>query len=381
MFNKVLYERPGYNEDFGVSKNNLVYPFQSIMDIVDADYTREDLERVIINSDTNCRIYTFEKFHENHNHIPSSRVFELTKVINNYKLIYIGKTDDYDDWYYSMSTTEWFILKHGSMSFGRIPYAEGMTKLSGRPIDEYAMESFFDDIFFPALEAEDFTFSDPEPVESNDGGSDESGGDDADNGGDTGDSDGGESSGESTDLTAKTQETLQNDPAYAGTSASDNDMNSDANAMGDSPDDSGGMDDGAPDAEEEDDDSDDTDDEGTASKKRIRKNLVKLHTVIRDSLESMGTFTPAYNADSAKRYYKIQNNLSIADDIIIRICNEQINDLTVDDLMKKYVTLCQIYDISTRALKSFAEEYKEEAKLRGGKQVKRDTTGERAKTW
>ena len=50
-------------------------------------------------------------------------------------------------------------------------------------------------------------------------------------------------------------------------------------------------------------------------------------------------------------------------------------------MMKKYVTLCQIYDISTRALKSFAEEYKEEAKLRGGKQVKPDTTGERAKTW
>ena len=131
------------------------------------------------------------------------------------------------------------------------------------------------------------------------------------------------------------------------------------------------------DSETEDDDSDD---EGTASKRRIRLNLVKLHTIIKDSLESMSTFTPAYNADAARRYYKIQSNLSTADDIIIRICNEQINDLTVDDLMKKYVTLCQIYDISTRSLKSFAKEYKEEAKLHGS-QVKRDKTGERQKTW
>lgn len=381
MFNEILYKRPSYLEDAEFRKNNLVYPFHSVMDIIDANYTREDLERVIINSDTNCRIYTFEKFHENHSHIPSSRVFELTKVIDNYKLIYIGKTDEYDDWYYSMNTSEWFVLKHGSMSFGRLSYADGMSMLSGKPSEDYAMESFFDDILFPALEAEDFTFSEPEPVKA---ATDDSGGDSG------GDSEGSDSSGSSedsggesgpVDLTEKTQETLNNDPAYAGNDTGENDMNSDADAMGDSPDDSGGMDDGAPDAEEEDDDSDDTDDEGTASKKRIRKNLVKLHTVIRDSLESMGTFTPAYNIESAKRYYKIQNNLSIADDIIIRICNEQINDLTVDDLMKKYVTLCQIYDISTRALKSFAEEYKEEAKLRGGKQVKPDTTGERAKTW
>ena len=132
--------------------------------------------------------------------------------------------------------------------------------------------------------------------------------------------------------------------------------------------------------ESEDDNDDEPDDEGTANKRRIRLNLVKLHTIIKDSLESMSTFTPAYNADSARRYYKIQGNLSTADDIIMRICTEQINDLTVDDLMKKYVTLCQIYDISTRALKTFAKEYQEESKLRGS-QVKRDKTGERQKTW
>lgn len=359
----------------------VIYPLQSIYDIVDSDITSSDkLENIIINAETNPRIYTFNKIHDYYSGLPTETFREIEGVVNFYKLIMLGKTDDHRVWFYSMVNHNVYVLTYGSKSFDTMNYQDMFSKLSGVPYEDAisnssAVESFFD--WDPALEADDFTFSSAEPVEDNDeGGNDNSGGDSAstDTGGDT-------SGGDALDLTAKTQETLKNDPAYGGDDNqgfddnnggdSASNMNGDADNMGDAPD---GMD------ESEDDNDDEPDDEGTANKRRIRLNLVKLHTIIKDSLESMSTFTPAYNADSARRYYKIQGNLSTADDIIMRICTEQINDLTVDDLMKKYVTLCQIYDISTRALKTFAKEYQEESKLRGS-QVKRDKTGERQKTW
>ena len=52
MFNEILYKRPSYLEDAEFRKNNLVYPFHSVMDIIDANYTREDLEMVIIKHPT-----------------------------------------------------------------------------------------------------------------------------------------------------------------------------------------------------------------------------------------------------------------------------------------------------------------------------------------
>ena len=374
-----------YNPHDGYAKFVQVYPFQSIQDIVDGEFvSTEKLERLIVNSDNNPRIHTFNKIYDEFSRLPSDVFREIECTVNYYKMIYLGKTDDNKSWFYSMVNHNVYSLAYGDKKFDCMNYQEFYSKLSGVPYDDAvtsnAMESYFDWDWEPAFEADDFTFSSAEPVDDNSGNNnnDTGNGVPGDNSGN--DTSGGDSGGstQAVDLTQQTQETLKNDPSYGGNDGQsgfdDNgggDMNADANNMGDAPD---GND------ETEDDSDDDSDDEGTASKRRIRLNLVKLHTIIKDSLESMSTFTPAYNADAARRYYKIQSNLSTADDIIIRICNEQINDLTVDDLMKKYVTLCQIYDISTRSLKAFAKEYKEEAKLHGS-QVKRDKTGERQKTW
>ena len=366
----------------GYAKFVQIYPFQSIHDIVDGEIvSSEELERLIVNSDNNPRIHTFNIIHDNYFGLPSETFREIEGVVNFYKLIYLGKTEDNVAWFYSMVNHKVYSLAYGDKTFNCMNYQEFYSKISGVPYDDAvssnAMESFFD--WDPALEADDFSFSSAEPVDDNSGNNDTGNGVPGDNTGND-DNGGGDTGGsaQAVDLTQQTQETLKNDPSYGGNDSqsgfddnSGGDMNADANNMGDAPD--------GVDESEDDSDDDESDDEGTASKRRIRLNLVKLHTIIKDSLESMSTFTPAYNADAARRYYKIQSKLSTADDIIIRICNEQINDLTVDDLMKKYVTLCQIYDISTRSLKAFAKEYREEAKLHGS-QVKRDKTGERQKT-
>lgn len=360
----------------------LIYPLQSVYDIVDNQITTSDrLENLIVNAETNPRIYTFDKIHDYYIGLPTETFREIEGVVNFYKLIFLGKTDDNKAWFYSMVNHNVYTLEYGSKKFDTMDYQAMYSKLSGVPYDDAiantsAVESFFD--WDPALEADDFSFSGAEPVDDNNS----TDTDNNDNGGDTTNTDNDSGGSQAVDLTAQTQDALKNDPAYGGNDGdkgfdnnndgdSTSNMNNDANNMGDAPD---GVD------EDEDDNDGESDDEGTANKRRIRRNLVKLHTIIKDSLESMSTFTPAYNADAARRYYKIQGNLSTADDIIIKICNEQINDLTVDDLMKKYVTLCQIYDISTRALKVFAKEYREEAKQRGT-QIKPDKTGERQKTW
>lgn len=378
-----LFRAPGHYDR--PPKPVVIYPLQSIYDIVDDEIVSTDkLENIIVNAETNPRIYTFNKIHDYYCGLPTDTFREIEGTVNFYKLIVLGKTDDHRAWFYSMVNHKVYVLSYGSKTFDTMNYQAMYSKISGVPYEDAvsnssAVESFFD--WEPAFEADDFTFSSAEPVEDNNDTNNTDTNTTDNSGGDAGNDNGGGDD-KPTDLTAATQETLKNDPAYGGNDGNqgfddnnggDNasDMNNDANNMGDAPD---GVD------EAEDDNDDEPDDEGTANKKRIRLNLVKLHTIIKDSLESMSTFTPAYNADAARRYYKIQGNLSTADDIIMKICNEQINDLTVDDLMKKYVTLCQIYDISTRALKSFAKEYREESKLRGS-QVKRDNTGERQKSW
>ena len=117
---------------------------------------------------------------------------------------------------------------------------------------------------------------------------------------------------------------------------------------------------GSPDMLDEDqDDKKDSDDEGTAAKKRIRRNLYKLHTIIKDNLDAMSSFTPAYEIGNSKKYYRVQNILNTEDTIILKIITEEINNLTVEDLMKKYTTLCNILDISTRYLQEFKAEYKQ----------------------
>ena len=381
MFNENMYSQyEKHNNSAEKRKWQFTYPLRSLRELVDGNYNADDLCDMILNCEGNPAEYTINRYRDVFSRYvdSASQLDRGINLIRDNMLVYVGTGEDRKDWYFSCIQSEahgpeFFIFDTAYKpteefpQYTILPFAQGIGNIANQIPGVDAMDSYYGIIHTVsdleiALE-DDFEFGGD--VNTTDAGNDTSNNPPPDNnaGGDMNNNDGG-----TEDLTQTTQNAMDNDPTLNG------DMNSDANMMGDSPD-NDGMDSQPPDGNDGDnpdnDSDDDTDDEGTEAKKRIRKNLVKLHAVIKDSLETMGTFAPSYNAESARKYYKIQSNLSSADDIIIKICNETINDLTVDSLMKKYVTLCNIFDIETRALKAFAEEYKKESKMKG-QQIKKD---------
>ena len=55
----------------------------------------------------------------------------------------------------------------------------------------------------------------------------------------------------------------------------------------------------------------------------------------------------------------------------MKIITEDINGLTVEDLMKKYTTLCNILDISIRYMHEFKAEYKQLAEKHKSKSTRK----------
>lgn len=139
-----------------------------------------------------------------------------------------------------------------------------------------------------------------------------------------------------------------------GTEPTGDDLAADANAMGDNPE---GED--QPDQGSDFDDDGDDDDDGTDNKRIIRKNFFKLYQIIKDTLRSMEMFTPEYTSPVSKYYLKIQHSLTETQTSIYNVLSKTINDLTVEELMKKYTIANNIYDISARMLKQFFKEYNE----------------------
>ena len=161
-----------------------------------------------------------------------------------------------------------------------------------------------------------------------------------------------------------------------------NNLENDANNMADSGGD-GMSDPNAPTMDEQmspdegsdfDDDADGDEDDGTDKKRIIRKNFHKLYKILGDTLTSLEMFTPQYRSKVAKYYSSIKHSLSSARTITYEILTEKINDLTVEELMKKYVICNNIYDISARMLKEFFAEYNQEnSKSHRGKTSETDS--------
>ena len=141
--------------------------------------------------------------------------------------------------------------------------------------------------------------------------------------------------------------------AGTGTEPTGDDLAADAGNMTDDP--NAGED--QPDQGSDFDDDGDDDDDGTDNKRIIRKNFFKLYQIIKDTLTSMEMFTPEYTSPVAKYYLKIQHSLTETQSSIYDVLANTINDLTVEELMKKYTIANNIYDISARMLKQFFEEY------------------------
>lgn len=137
-----------------------------------------------------------------------------------------------------------------------------------------------------------------------------------------------------------------------GTEPNGDDLAADANSMANNPDED------QPDQGSDFDD-DDEDDDGTDNKRIIRKNFFKLYQIIKDTLRSMEMFTPEYTSPVSKYYLRIQHSLTETQSSIYDVLANTINDLTVEELMKKYTIANNIYDISARMLKQFFKEYNE----------------------
>ena len=317
---------------------------------------------------------TMQRAYDSYGIMPESKFSECMNFIHNNHLIYLGHTavkcdgEKYLREIYVSNTEphvfyEILLQKEsmctGDVKFNAVDYAELIKSLPVPMIQDstelpISLESAFDydevDDYDFATEADlNINVTDKKPPGFGENDDQQQAG----------------TGGEVEDITKTTAQAMGEDGGDAGQDTTDGG----ADTAGDMFDDNNGEEgqDGdtqSPDImdENEDDNDDDPDDEGTSTKRRIRINMVKLHNIIKDALDAMNTFTPDYGMEVSRRYYKIRENLSTIDGILLRIINEQINDITVEELMKKYTTLCNIFDISVRAMRVFAEDYKSSLK-------------------
>ena len=324
---------------------------------------------------------TMEYMYTAYGSMPCSKLNQLSSYIRSNDYKYMGRLPSNKailDVYASESSIvavkiDDDTMRSGDVKFKELDFDNVFTALniSRTPAIEDITETTDMEIsrMFPALEA-DIEF-DTRPMTPNQNQNNATGGNNAN----------GNAGGGAEDITQTTSNTMNDMGMGPDSGANDtaNDMNGDdfgGDDMGLDGEDGGGDQNNQDMLDDQNDDDNQQDDEGTAAKKRIRKNLYKLHTIIKDNLSAMSSFTPAYEIENSKKYYRIQHVLNTEDAIIIKIITEDINNLTVEDLMKKYTTLCNILDISTRYMQEFKNEYKqlaEKHKAKSKRKTSEDT--------
>lgn len=92
-------------------------------------------------------------------------------------------------------------------------------------------------------------------------------------------------------------------------------------------------------------------------KRSYRDRFVKLYEIIEDALTTMESFSPDYNTKSSSKYYTIQMDLNHLKEAIYRICTRRLNKMSVPEVLRAYTIANNIFDISTRMMKEFFDEY------------------------
>ena len=95
-------------------------------------------------------------------------------------------------------------------------------------------------------------------------------------------------------------------------------------------------------------------------KSAYRDRFVKLYEIIEDALTTMESFSPDYNTKISARYYTIQMDLTHLKEAIYRICTRRLNKMSVPEVLRAYTIANNIFDISTRMMKEFFDEYNTE---------------------
>lgn len=91
-----------------------------------------------------------------------------------------------------------------------------------------------------------------------------------------------------------------------------------------------------------------------------RDRFVKLYDIIEDALTTMETFSPDYSTKISAKYYTIQMDLTHLKEAIYRICTRRLNKMSVPEVLRAYTIANNIFDISTRMMKEFFDEYNTE---------------------
>ena len=92
-------------------------------------------------------------------------------------------------------------------------------------------------------------------------------------------------------------------------------------------------------------------------KQVYRDRFVRLYDVIEDALTTMESFTPDYNTKISAKYYTIQIDLTHLKEAIYRICTRRLSKMSVPEVLRAYTIANNIFDISTRMMKDFFNEY------------------------
>lgn len=107
-------------------------------------------------------------------------------------------------------------------------------------------------------------------------------------------------------------------------------------------------------------------------KATYRDRFVKLYDIIEDALTTMETFSPDYSTKISAKYYTIQMDLTHLKEAIYRICTRRLNKMSVPEVLRAYAIASSIFDISTRMMKEFFDEYNTEVDKMSKKSGKSD---------
>ena len=184
-----------------------------------------------------------------------------------------------------------------------------------------------------------------------------------------------ENDGESPDLTQATQDQMdaENEGDDADPFSADDPFGSDGNTGDDAGGDTG-MDTSSS-LSGGDNDANATEEDPMKSievKSAYRDRFVKLYDIIEDALTTMETFSPDYSTKVSAKYYMIQMDLTHLKEAIYRICTRRLNKMSVPEVIRSYAIASRIFDISTRMMKEFFDEYNKEIDKMSNKTGKSD---------
>lgn len=96
-------------------------------------------------------------------------------------------------------------------------------------------------------------------------------------------------------------------------------------------------------------------------KKKIKKQFMHLYDVIDDSVKLISTYNPnIVDTNYIHVLSSIKDNLTQCKEIIYNLAVNEFQNVEYHELLKKYVAINRIYEISTKTLEKYFEKYKKD---------------------